>query len=204
MKKNKMMRLASAMLVLTLLSTCAISGSFAKYTSTASGSATATVAKWDITVNETSIVTNSMSFDLFGTINDTGNTEDETNVSDNLIAPGTSGSFAIKVKNTAEVTAKYNITLSETNNSSIPLQYSLDGTTWKDSIAKLSTTGLTDQTLGIDAAEVTHTVYWRWVFEGTTTGAHASQTDATDTSLGMGTSAPSVTITASITATQVD
>ncbi|MFR0985955.1 MAG: hypothetical protein ACLSFZ_04975 [Frisingicoccus sp.] len=45
MKKNRMMRLASSLLVLTLLTTCVISGTFAKYTTQAGGSDTARVAK---------------------------------------------------------------------------------------------------------------------------------------------------------------
>ena len=39
MKKNTMMRIASVLLVAVLLSTCAISGTFAKYTSQYTGSA---------------------------------------------------------------------------------------------------------------------------------------------------------------------
>ena len=51
MKKNTMMRVASALLVAVLLSTCAISGTFAKYVTTASGSDTARVAKWDVQIS---------------------------------------------------------------------------------------------------------------------------------------------------------
>ena len=208
MRKNRIMRLASAMLVLTIVTTCAISGTFAKYTSTASGSGAATVAKWSFkAIGEEIAVTGDktdLQFNLFDTINGTGNTDDETDVVDNKIAPGTSGSFGIKVQNTSEVTAKYTIALAETNDSDIPLQYSLNGTNWVDSIEKLTMDDLTNQTLAINAAEVTHTVYWRWVYEGTTSGAHANQTDATDTALGIATTAPTVTIEATITATQVD
>ena len=50
MKKNKMMRLASVLLVAVLMSTCAISGTFAKYVTTASGSNSARVAKFGVTV----------------------------------------------------------------------------------------------------------------------------------------------------------
>ncbi len=48
MKKNKMMRIASVLLVAVLISTCAISGTFAKYVTKAEGSDTARVAKWGI------------------------------------------------------------------------------------------------------------------------------------------------------------
>ncbi|MBQ2827239.1 MAG: hypothetical protein IJF13_08440 [Clostridia bacterium] len=50
MRKNKVMRVASALLVAVLLSTCAISGTFAKYVTTASGTDTARVAKWGVDI----------------------------------------------------------------------------------------------------------------------------------------------------------
>ncbi|MBQ3417951.1 MAG: hypothetical protein IJH32_08960 [Ruminococcus sp.] len=50
MKKNKIMRIASVLLIVTLLSTCAISGTFAKYVTTGEAEGTARVAKWGIVV----------------------------------------------------------------------------------------------------------------------------------------------------------
>ncbi len=50
MKKNKMMRLASGLLVMTLMTTSVISGTFAKYTSTGSANDTARVAKWGVEI----------------------------------------------------------------------------------------------------------------------------------------------------------
>lgn len=210
MKKNKIMRLASGLLVVAMMTTCAISGTFAKYISTTSGNDTATVAKWSFEVNDTEIAVTgtaqAVDFKLFETINDTGNNADEIDVKDNKIAPGTSGSFALKLENTSEVNAKYTITLDESNSSDIPLQYSLDGATWKDSIAELTTTGLTEQAIDMETGSATHTVYWRWVYEGTTEGAHANQTDTTDVALGVAAQnmAPTVTISASVSAWQVD
>ncbi len=46
--KNKMMRIASVLLVAALITTCAISGTFAKYVTKASGEDSARVAKWGI------------------------------------------------------------------------------------------------------------------------------------------------------------
>ena len=48
MKKNKMMRIASILMVATLITTCAISGTFAKYVTRASGEDSARVAQWGI------------------------------------------------------------------------------------------------------------------------------------------------------------
>lgn len=51
MKKNRMMRLASVLLVLTLLTSSMISGTFAKYVSADEDSDTARVAKWGVTAS---------------------------------------------------------------------------------------------------------------------------------------------------------
>ena len=210
MKKNKMMRIASVLLVAVLFTTCAISGTFAKYTSSATGSDTARVAKWSIEVEGTEIGVaggTTVAFDLFSTVNDTGNSatdEDvKTGTDENIIAPGTAGSFELSIENNSEVNAKYTIELSETNTGNIPLQYSVDGATWVDSIDELTLSALTDVEIDMGSSS-TNTIYWRWVFEGTTSGAHDGQTDETDTALGSAGTAATVTITATITVTQVD
>ncbi len=215
MKKNTMMRLASILLVCVLLTTSVISGTFAKYTSTASGTSTATVARWSFTAMGSEIAVNgtapTLSFDLFNTIKDTGMAT-ESDVQTGKIAPGTAGSFTFKVQNTSEVTAKYTVTLKQTANAyDIPIQYSLTGEdgTWKDVIDGnngLNMSGMTDVVLEIGSEEKTHTIYWRWAFDENVSGHHAKQSDAGDTFLGVtaqGT-APTITIQATITATQVD
>ena len=211
MKTNKIMRLASGLLVVAMMTTCAISGTFAKYISTTSGSDDAVVAKWSFKVNDNEIAVTGdaqkVSFGLFDTINDTGNTAEEEDVKTTRIAPGTSGSFELKLENTSEVTAKYTITLTEGSNSNIPLQYSLDSTTWKDSIDDLNES-LKEKSIAMETGTATHTVYWRWVYEGDTVGAHENQTDSADTALGVATqntnTNQTVTINASVRAWQVD
>lgn len=199
MKKNRTMRAAALLLVLTLMTSCFVGGTFAKYTSTATGTGNATVAKWSVKVGTTDIATTTpFTFDLFTTTNEFGGGA-EDHVTAGKIAPGTQGSFDLVVENFSEVTAKYTITLTEDNTANIPLQYSLDGSNWVDSIGALTMSGLTDQILDIGVAAVTHTVYWRWAFEG---GGHAGQTNADDTALGI--AAATLSIEASITATQVD
>lgn len=50
MKKNVMMRVASVLLIAVMMTTCAISGTFAKYVTSAEGSDSARVAKWGVKV----------------------------------------------------------------------------------------------------------------------------------------------------------
>ena len=59
MKKNTMMRLSAILLVAVLLTTCIISGTWAKYVSTGSANDSARVARWGVTItaNETTVAT---------------------------------------------------------------------------------------------------------------------------------------------------
>ena len=88
MKKNRMMRLASGLMVAVLLTTCAISGTFAKYVTEATATDTARVAYWGF--NEPTSVT----FDLFK--HGDGNVIDTVDGKD-IIAPGTSGTATLEL-----------------------------------------------------------------------------------------------------------
>lgn len=91
MKKNVMMRVASALLVAVLMTTCAISGTFAKYTTSGSATDNARVAKWGVTVEVTgtqAFLNNYESGDVVSSV-----TEEK------VVAPGTNGTLA-----TAEIT----------------------------------------------------------------------------------------------------
>ena len=81
MKKNKILRLASVMLMLCLITTCAISGTFAKYTTSGTASDTARVAAWGVNVSVTGQF-----------VKEVGTTVKST--TDKVVAPGMSGSIA--------------------------------------------------------------------------------------------------------------
>ncbi len=222
MKTNKIMRLASFLLIAVVLSTCAISGTFAKYTTTTSGSDTARVAKWGFTADDNSIVLT----DLFTTAytNDSG-----MNAAADAIAPGTTNSttFAFEFEGASgiaapEVAYSFEIDLTGTaiaddlkNNANIT--WTLDsqtGLTWDafvTALLKLACNGEDTPT----AAEVTalkivrnyapgeipaafddatdHTVGWNWAF-----------TDTNESALGNKTTLDTVTVAIKVTATQLD
>ena len=212
MKNDRITRLAILVLALTMITLMIVSGTFAKYTSTATGSDTATVAKWSIKVGtgdgvEIAGSSSTVSFDLFSTIKDEdGNSEADvagkasniavgsTAATAKIIAPGTSGSFDIIVKNESEVNATYSIAF-ESNNTSIPIEFSTDGTTWKST---LSEANVTNAAINMNSAAQTKTVYWRWAYDV------SAARDTADTNLGVAaqTSPASVTLSATITATQ--
>ena len=138
MKKHNMMRVASALAVVTLLSTSVISGTLAKYTSEATSQAeSARVAKWAINAGSkngtlqaiSEAGRDSFTFDLFNTVKDTatgGGNESDISANDGtIIAPGTWGYVDLVIENDSEVSAKYSIKLEKTSKDTVPLQYAM-------------------------------------------------------------------------------
>lgn len=224
MKKNKMMRAASALMVATLLTTSVISGTFAKYVTSVNSSDWARVAVWGF--NETSNETSISITDLFN------NTYDSTVKSggdhNDVIAPGTTGSatfsFAYEGSaNAPEVAYTFSVNPNESfcsefieNNPNI--KWRLDSGDWGnwdaliDSIKNLS--GDSSGTKEYDPGELptafnrttnTHTVEWKWIFDDTATNKETTTTnnDVNDTKMGNDGSAL-VTLKITITATQKD
>ena len=130
--KNKMMRIASVLMVAVILSVCAVSGSFAKYVTTESGTDTARVAKWGVTIEaeaglfadkydttDTATYTGPYSVQAgaaasadAGEANpNEGSATVEGSTTEKVVAPGTSGSLAkIGLKGTPEVAVKVSYT----------------------------------------------------------------------------------------------
>lgn len=228
MKKNVMMRAASALLVAVLLTTCAISGTYAKYTTSASSKDTARVAKFGVTVSTTSEAfskTYTPETAIEGIIN-------SVKAEQEVVAPGTEGTLikstitgtpevAVNVKNVAT------LTLDNWKTDEImeycPIVITIDGTAYKMGNAKDETNHVYDTIAGFkDAVEkalatdvklapntdlkdqYNHTVSWTWDFEGEADGY---QTDAKDTVLGdraADNNAATIKISYTTTVTQVD
>ena len=173
MKKNVMMRIASVLMIAVLLTTCVISGTFAKYTASATGTASATVAKWSFNVGTTDIAasdTATFAFDLFATILDAndgddkleGNATTDNDVAEKKIAPGTQGSFDIVLTNTSEVTAEVAIDFNDTQYDNLAAFLNITIKCGEDVYAD-------GQTIEIPMEETrTVTVTWEWPFDGNT------------------------------------
>ena len=195
-RSSMMVRLVAVLAVTMMFTMCLVGGTFAKYTSSATGNDNANVAKWDIRVNGSEIATSdTFTFDLFQTITDSDLTSAETDIAPadgSIIAPGTRGSFDIVIKNDSQVNATYAIDYTVTSNvSSIPVEFSTNGTDWKTNINELDVTNVT---IGL-GTDTTVTVQWRWRFE--------AGRDELDTSLGKDGTA-TLTVVAKVTATQID
>ena len=103
MKQNKMMRLASFLLVGVLMTTSSITTTFAKYTTQNSSYDSARVAKWGVTIlSEGKLFDNTY---LSGSNQPGGDSEDGTDgttlsveSSESVVAPGTKNSTGLKIQ----------------------------------------------------------------------------------------------------------
>ena len=196
-RSSMMVRLVAVLAVVMMFTMCFVGGTFAKYTSSGTGTDTATVAKWSFKVGETDIATtDTFTFDLFKTIKDSDGIKDETEmnpVDGSIIAPGTQGSFDLVLTNASQVTAQYAIDDTVTNNNDIPVKFSVDGgSNWTNDLADVAASDSTK--LAANSGTTTITVQWKWDFNGN---------DTTDTALGSAATA-TLTVAAKVTATQVD
>ena len=230
MRKNKMMRAASGLLVAVLLSTCAISGTFAKYTTSTESTDNARVAGWGFNKDA------GTQLDLFDS--EYGKTV-KANDNDNLIAPGTTKTGTFSIINNAETTTpevSYNFTVSvegslidDTIKNNPNIVWQLDNGafgTWDQLMSDiLSLSGTTTvynatttkaATKEYKPGEVppafaygkAHTITWKWIFdenaENTETGT--ANNDVNDTAMGNTavTSDTAAVVKITVTATQID
>lgn len=231
MKKNVMMRIASILMVATLLTTCVISGTFAKYVTAGDAVDSARVAKFGVTVTGSSSM-----FDTEYEADDTSFTESTLSVksstSKELVAPGTEGEMAnFTLAGTPEVAVRVTYAITDFDLSDdwtveyeddtvfyCPLVFHIGGAdvygvdyTSEDDLkaaviaAAVDTTRdfapLADLSANTDAVNVS----WEWEFEGaesTHTALAILQTDEFDTQLGDKAAAgDDDTLTVSITTT---
>lgn len=201
MKKQRFFMLGIITVLVAVLSLTFVSSTFAKYTSTVSGSDTARVAKWEWK-SESEVLDETIKFDLFDTIKDEdGNAEDDVfnkkGDGKPVIAPGTSGSFELKFTNNSEVNAQYKIDYTVVKNG-IPVQFSVDGgLTWTDDLAAVPFTEVEQ------GEENTIEVEWRWAFDSDSDQYPDGWNDQSDTNLGEAGTAE-ITVTATVTFEQID
>ena len=123
MKKNKMMRLASAMMVTTLMTTSVISGTFAKYTTQDSGSDVARVAKWGVELQVVGDLYGSKYLPTTQNIATASGTDisvhgkADASTDENVVAPGTKSvdGFSFFLKGTPEVDSKVTVKVATQN-----------------------------------------------------------------------------------------
>ncbi len=217
MKKTKLMRAALLLLVLTLITSCFVGGTFAKYTTRAEGSDTARVAKWgvEITANGATFA-NKYATDTGNVVGTIANSVVSANA-DKVIAPGTKGNMVgMTITGTPEVAVSVNYaanfkvegwTVDE--KFYCPLQIKvgstmIDGVKFNNAVAfenavntEISTYNK-NYAAGTDlstASVTTPSVSWEWPF---------SEDDIKDTALGNLPIAPTVSLTVTTTVDQIN
>ena len=219
MRKNRMMRLASVLLVCVLLTTSVISGTFAKYTTSVTSSDKARVANWGFER------TNSMDLtDLFLSSYDNVNSEN----GEDVIAPGTWGdtvfNFAYDETNGAEgpevaytFTVKVEDECAEEIKDNVNILWSLDGVEYKTDDAGKSWDKMVAAIKAMSGEEdgsceyepntlpdafstddSNHTIAWRWIF------SNSQGNDTYDTNMGNNDVLAKCSIKITITAEQID
>lgn len=218
MKKNTMMRIASVLMVAVLLSTCAISSTFAKYVSHADAQDSARIAKWGVKVSATgNAFAQAYEDDSFN--DKTINTVVSSNAQKDVLAPGTEGTLGtISVTGTPEVMVDISVsaTLELGNNWVVdgveycPLVFTVGNQTFQigdaniDSVEKLEQAVMAAFDV-LDAEDVASNTdlnrsissSWNWVYNGNDTNDSALGNKA-DNEL------PTIDFSCSVTVTQVD
>ena len=118
MKKNKAMRFASGLLAVALLTTCAVSGTFAKYVTTTEGADSARVAKWgvEVTTSTKSLFASSYTTTDTSASSIANSVQVANSGTDLLVAPGTStaNSLTFSITGKPEVAVKVDPVLTVT------------------------------------------------------------------------------------------
>lgn len=213
MKKNKMMRIASVLLMLCLLTTTVISGTFAKYVTSATRPDTARVAKFGVEV--------AFEGETFDKEYDTDNETIKASIAKSVkadsavVAPGTTSTMAkITITGTPEVAVnvKYEPQLTLTGWEDAdgayycPIEITIGTKTFKGNdyanagafadavIAEIEGASANYEAgTALDGTAITAS--WSWAFEG--------NDDVKDTFLGNKETAPTIEINLVVTVTQI-
>lgn len=216
MKKNRMMRLASILLILVLMTSSVVGGTFAKYTTKVEGTDTARVARWGFTGDDADIAITDLFYNAY---------DKNVNGYGDVIAPGTtkSADFVFEytsgtTDNVAAPEVAYTFTVNTTgsscdenikNNPNIQWAVHKKGEepvwgTWDEMISDITElSGEGDGSKDYAARELPpiseqHTIEWQWIYNTN------DAADAEDTRMGNLGNLDDVTIKITITATQID
>lgn len=222
MKKNKLFIIGLVTVFVALLSLTLVSSTFAKYVTTETGTSTARVAKWGVSITSAADTTFAQEYDMEDeTVTTITNSVESTT---NVVAPGTNGQFAaVTISGTPEVAVKIerkaNVTLENwvinTDEFYCPIVITITEGNNKTEINKNSEYDTADELKAAieEAINVSLTaepntnlsslsnelasikITWEWAFGGN---------DAKDTALGNLDNAPTITVEIVTSVTQID
>ena len=233
MRKNKMMRTASGLLVATLLTSSVLFGTFAKYTTSGTGSDSARVAKFGVEITtKGTMFANAYNTDDKTVTGIAQSVINNSNDGKNVVAPGTSGDLIEStITGTPEVAVNVNrkatLTLTgweakqsaddESASYYCPIVIKVDSTEYyglnysSADAFKAAVEAAIDadnhnykpNTNLADKSTDTLDVTWKWAFEGEN-GTSVNHSDYADTYLGDQETAATIDLQVVTTVTQID
>ena len=198
-KRNRIFSLGLLALVLALATTSLVSGTLAKYVTTANATGTVTVAKWSVKLgsSETTTTTPTTAIALVNTI------EANDDVVADKVAPGTKGSFSLYYDTSGtEVDHSITITLSKAGAMYEGIKFyktESDRNAGTNALDLSNAVSLDPINVLVNSSPVftgSVSIYWAWDFHVD------AATDVTDTNAGS--NATSYTLNATATVTQLD
>lgn len=191
MKKSIFSKVGAAAVVLTLVTASLVGGTFAKYTTTVNGTATATAAKWSIALEKgDAALSDAFTMNL-------ANENTSITTTDNKLAPGASGKIELSIDGTgSEIGYHYSVKANGSNLKGLPIVFYTNKDDKAGSTVNISTGEVEitkgDVELSKVGTAVPVVIYWEW---------DPTSEAADDTPLGVAGTAG--TITLSVTAEQL-
>ncbi len=163
MSRKAVIRFMALLLVVALVSSCFVSRTFALYRTDNDITIKSGVVEWSFTLNEQDFtkLNDSFAFDLF----------DASDAGAQIIAPGTSGNFEFRLKNTSNVYSQVSVTFNVTHNG-VPVKIYANEELLDDG-SKIIITREDENPIGPDET-ITVPVSWSW---------NRSSETATDTTI---------------------
>ena len=219
-KKNRVLRLLFIVLLFTLISTCMMTGTLAKYVTEGSGYDSARVARWGVVVNASSPGSGLFSTTYAKTDSTYAGTvtvDSTLTNGDNLVAPGTEGELTgFSITGTPEVACRITVSVDATQ-TVFTGWGSYEPILWTLSEGGVPVTGVSDVSFGTlhtalnaisidvppgtDLSTLTgfdYVISWKWPF------SVSDAYDVEDTALGNATTPPEIALAFDITVTQID
>ena len=218
MKKNFAMRIAACLLVVTMLSLCMVSYTYAKYTTNNTYTEEARVAKWGVVVTAAAVDDVD---DIFAKEYKSSDSDVVVSATSKVVAPGTSGTATIlTVSGAPEVATSVNatgvLTLSDDwevgTDFYCPIKFTITSTSGTHVVNGLDHTSAAAFKAAVEAAIANSLdkeyapnttlndsviVSWEWPFEVT-------GNDAKDTALGNLTPAPTIKLEVTVQVDQIN
>ena len=220
-RKNRILRLMWIVLLFTLISTCMMTGTLAKYVTEGSGYDTARVAAWGVEINA--------GLPVGGLFSDTYDADDATytltqesviSAGGNVVAPGTEGVMSgFAITGTPEVACRITVDVNTTTSvlsgwldasgtaAYEPIEWTLvngstpivSGGTFAQLVSALNAISFdVPPNVNLAGAGIDYAISWEWPFSTSATN------DDNDTNLGNLATPPTVTLDFDIIVTQIN